>query len=315
MTHPTQDMAAARLADRVAKGLGTPYAGLEPTIPVVPQDYGVFAYADLPNPTLVPPGSRATVVNAGPVWSNGVAWVGAPAYTVPNLVALGAPMTRVLDQRAALTFTAAAGTFTNLTATTSTGGTKTRLTSSGAHGLTASENGFLVHVSAAAGITAGAYAMTYVSSTAIDIAVPYTALTTPVVGTASSKYTFYSFDVPADSMGANGIVEVVAFVECSATATAKSISMKWGGGTTGADVALNGNTLYSRKLSTRICNQNDVAAQRVSELMDSAETISQAAAASRDTTDAQTFELQGFVVAAGEFIRLSSVQAVLYPHA
>ena len=314
MVHATQDFAAARLADRVAKGLGTPYEGIEPTIPTVPQDYGLFAYADLPNATLVPPGSRATVVNIGPVWSNGVAWVGAPAYTVTELVALGAPMSRILDQRGGIGYTAAAATFSTITATTSTGGTKTRLTSAGNHGLSAASDGRLIYVSADSGISPGAYALTYVSAKAIDIAVPYQAMVNTVVGTVASPFTFYATTIPAGAMGANGIVEVQIFLECSATATAKALSMAWGGGAAGASVALNGNTLYSMKLKTRICNQNSATAQRISELDEYAVTLSQATAATRDTADDQLFQLLGTVAAADEFIRLSSIQVTVYPH-
>jgi len=312
------DIAEQRLADRVAKGHGTPFQPLaDQSVAVVPTDYGVFTYANLPDPTKVPAGSRATAVNLGPVWNTGTAWVGAPAHTVDQLlVQVPANMPYILVQASAIEFTAAAGTFTALTATSSNGGATTRLTSSGNHGLSAASDGRLVYVSADAGIVAGAYAMTYVSAKAIDIAVPYVALTAPVVGMVASAHPFYSATIPAGAMGANGIVEAEIFLECSATASAKVLSMVWGGVDSGATVPVNGNTLYSMKLKTRICNQNNVAVQRISELDENAVTISQAAAGTRNTaTTAQVFSLKGTLAAADEFFRLSSIQIVVYPRA
>jgi len=312
MVHATQDFAAFRLAKRIALGLGTPF---EPTgDPAVAKgviDYGVFTFANLPLPGSVPIGSRATAVNLGTVWNTGTNWVASPALTTTQL----ARQPYVLAQEAGVEYTAAAATFATITATSSTGGTKTRLTSAGNHGLSTASNGRLIHVSADSGITAGPYVMTYVSAKVLDITYPYQALTNTVVGTVASPFTFYSVTVPGGAMGANGLVQVEIFLECSATATAKALSMVWGGTGEGASVAINGNTLYSMKLKTRICNQNAVDAQRISELDENALTASQAGAATRDTTDDQIFSLLGTVAAADEFLRLSSIQVTVYPHA
>jgi hypothetical protein len=299
MVHETQDYAAHRLTDRTSKGLGTPYGVQNTDVPAKGNDLGQFLYANLPTPTAVPVGATAYAVDIGPVWNNGAMWL--------NLGGV------LLAQTAAIEVTQAAATFTTLTATSSNSGTTTRLTSAGVHGLTAASNGRYVYVSAAAGITAGLYAMTYVSTVAIDIASPYVALTTPVVKNVTELMTIHSTTVPAGMMGAYGMVEIEGFVECSATATAKSIRLLLDGTQATPDLALNGASLYQQQFRTRIWNQGNVAVQRVAPMLIDTASAVQATALTKDTATALVLAMQCQVVAAEEFIRISGVRVVAHP--
>jgi hypothetical protein len=299
MVHATQDYAAHRLTDRVGKGLGTPYNVQNTDVPSMGPNLGVFTYANLPSVTAVPFGSTAYATDIGPVWNNGTAWV------TPNGGCIG--------QTAAIEFTQAAATFTTLTATSSNSGTTTRLTSAGVHGLTAASDGRYVYVSAAAGITAGLYAMTYVSTVAIDIASPYVALTTPVVKKVSELSTLYSVTVPAGMMGVRGMLEIEAFVECSNTATAKSVRLLFDGTQAVPDLALNGTSVYQQQVRARIWNQGDAAVQRCAPMLIDTASAVQATALTKDTATALVLAVQAQVAAAEEFIRISGVRVVVHP--
>ena len=298
MVHATQDYAAHRLADRVGKGFGTPYGVQNTDVPDVPSNLGRFTWANLPTPSAVPVGSSAYAVDIGPVWSTGAAWI--PYGPV------------ILSQTAGIEVTQAAATFTTLTATSSNSGTTTRLTSSGVHGLTAASNGRYVYVSASAGITAGLYAMTYVSTVAIDIASPYVALTTPVVKKVTELMTIYSVTIPAGMMGIYGMVEVEAFVECSATATAKTVRLLFDGTQATPDLTLNGASLYQQQVRARIWNQGSAAVQRVAPLLIDTPSAAQATALTKDTTTALAVALQTQVIDAEEFMRISGVRVIVH---
>jgi len=300
MVHATQDFAAARLADRVARGLGTPYNVQNTDVPNAPENLGQFTLANLPSATAVPFGSSAYAVDVGPVWTNGTIW------TTLNGVCIA--------QATAIEVTQVAATFTTLTATSSNSGTTTRLTSAGVHGLTAASNGRYVYVSASAGITAGLYAVTYVSTVAIDIASPYVALTTPVVKKVTELMTIYSATVPAGMMGVNGMVQIEAFVECSATASAKTIRLLFDGTQAVPDLDLNGTGVYQQQIRSRIWNQNNASVQRCAPMLIDTASGVQATALTKNTATALVVALQTQVVTAEtDFIRISGVRVVVHP--
>jgi hypothetical protein len=157
--------------------------------------------------------------------------------------------------------------------------------------------------------------MTYVSATAIDIARAYSAVTTPAVKLVTVLTTLYSVTVPAGAMGANGMLEIEAFVECSNEATAKSVRLLFDGTQAAADLALNGTSVYQQQLRARIWNQNNAAVQRCTSMWIDAAPTAQATALTKDTTTALVVALQAQVTAGDEFIRISGVRVVVRPAA
>jgi len=219
---------------------------------------------------------------------------------------------RFISQTGGIEFTAAAATFTTLTAS-NPAGTTTRLTSAGVHGLTAASNGRYLWVSAAAGITAGLYAMTYVSATAIDIATSsYSALTTPVVNLVNAQSQYAAITIPANTLGANGYIQVTGLIETGAAAEAKSMQINLGGTLASETMSFNGASLSQRRLDMIIVNQNATNAQRCSmALADTASTAS-AVALTKDTTTDLTLQLTGLLVTANTYFRLSNLRVVAY---
>jgi hypothetical protein len=221
---------------------------------------------------------------------------------------------RFIAQTSGSEFTAAAATFTTLTSS-NPAGTTTRLTSAGVHGLTAGSNGRYLWISAAAGITAGLYAMTYVDTTKIDLATSvYSALTTPVATLVNVQSEIYSVSIPANTLGAYGYLHVTGLIETGAAATAKVLQINFGGSAASEAMSFNGASLSQRRLDFIIANQGATNVQRCSMALDDTASAAATVSLTKDTTTALTLQITGLLTAADTYYRISNLRVVAYPY-
>lgn len=226
----------------------------------------------------------------------------------------------VLGQVGALEVTACSNSVTGWTAADNGSGA-VRLTSNSAiaHGLTAASNGRYVRMSAATGLPAGLYRMTWVSTTAIDlldVAFPGGGLSTPVMVKVGNPITLMTVVVPAGVMGPHGLLEYDLTWEASNNATAKFGRVTFGGSTAVTDLSFNSVVFAEQRV--RIANQalNGLlaAAQRCSSRSVLASSvIGNVTPLAIDTLAADVTSLvQAQVTAPDEYVRLSNGKATLF---
>ena len=199
-------------------------------------------------------------------------------------------------------------------AVTDNGSGKQRWTGA-AHGLTAATDGMYCYLSAASGLVAGLYRMTWVSTSIVDfLDLTYTAVGTPTMVARSNPITLMSLSVPAWSMGPNGVVELDLSWTTANNATAKFGRVSFGGTT--LDLSLNAQTIAEQRV--RIANQQLLGALQSSQRWTSAAVHAASAVAATqtsavDTSAAVALLVQAQVTAADEYIRLGNGRVTVYP--
>lgn len=128
----------------------------------------------------------------------------------------------------------------------------------------------------------------------------------------TNEFTLASVTVPANSMGANGRVEVKARLTVTNSATSKTVTLKFGG-TSFATKATSNASLVS--MEGDIANRGSPASQSGSAafLTGTAVNNNSPTAAAIDTTQDQTLAITGQLGSAGDTITLESCQFILYP--
>lgn len=227
----------------------------------------------------------------------------------------------VLGQVGALEVTACSNSVTGWTASDNGSGA-TRMASNGAvaHGLTAASNGRYTRWSAATGLPAGLYRMTYVSGTVIDlldVAYPGGALSTPVMVKVGNPITLMTVVVPAGVMGPHGALEYDLTWEASNNATAKFARVTFGGATAVVDLPFNTGVVFGEqrvRIGNQALNGLLASAQRCSSRsVMAASAIGNVTALAIDTLAADVTSLvQAQVTAPDEWMRLSNGKATLF---